>query len=367
MATITKKDNGSWQVAIRKKGHKPIYRTFEKKKVAENWARDKEKEIEDGQFVDERDQKKHLISEAFLSYKEDRLSQFGEKTQREQGYVIDMLAKRFNDMKLDSFNEDYLFNYSKDRLKGSLIHPDTLEDMKPVKPDTLLKELNIISKIFEYAIEELKLPIKHNPMSAVRKRLNKGKYLSGSNVERVRSFSDEEYQRIKDYKPPRKSLCKFAVLFGIETGMRRTEICEMLIERIDWQNRVYDLEREKSDTLTQKKSRLGRLVPLTFRARAILRLVIYIRSKRGNDDGYVWDWREPDSLSGAARKLYKELGIENARLHDTRHDYGSSHADHGVDIRVTASAMGHVDLRSIKRYSHPNMSKAADIIATRKR
>jgi len=51
MATISKKF-GKWYVQIRRSFHKPIYKSFIAKQDAHKWARETERLIEIGQFVD---------------------------------------------------------------------------------------------------------------------------------------------------------------------------------------------------------------------------------------------------------------------------------------------------------------------------
>ena len=51
MATISKKF-GKWYVQIRRSFHKPIYKSFIAKPDAQRWARETERLIEVGQFVD---------------------------------------------------------------------------------------------------------------------------------------------------------------------------------------------------------------------------------------------------------------------------------------------------------------------------
>jgi integrase len=131
----------------------------------------------------------------------------------------------------------------------------------------------------------------------------------------------------------------------------------MLWKDVDLLHNVYHLPKEKSDH-TKKVKRDGRIVPLTFRAKAVLRLLGI--EKRHYP--YVWGWRDPSSLSRANAKMLKKLNIQNVRLHDYRHEFGSTQADNQVDMRITAAAMGHSDLRSMARYSHPDMIKHAKMI-----
>ena len=51
MASINKR-SGKWPVSIRRSFHKPMYKVFVSKYDAQKWARETERLIEVGQFVD---------------------------------------------------------------------------------------------------------------------------------------------------------------------------------------------------------------------------------------------------------------------------------------------------------------------------
>ena len=59
--------------------------------------------------------------------------------------------------------------------------------------------------------------------------------------------------------------------------------------------------------------------------------------------------------------MCKRIGIDHKelRLHDARHEFGSTMVDKEVDFRISAASMGHTDLRSQKRYQHPDLVKFA--------
>ena len=55
MATVTQLKSGRWQALARKKYHKPVYKTFLTKAMADKWATRTEDEIERGVLKDARD------------------------------------------------------------------------------------------------------------------------------------------------------------------------------------------------------------------------------------------------------------------------------------------------------------------------
>jgi integrase len=250
--------------------------------------------------------------------------------------------------KYQDVDADTVLNYIKQRLET-------------VKPDTVIKEINVISGIYKFAQTVWNLPVKQNHGKEGRSIANSIGLLKGANVQRISRLTDSQYEKIRKYQAKNGSLVKFACLLAIETGMRRSELTNMEWRHVDLLHGVYHLPKEKSDH-SKKIYQKGRIVPLTFRARAILRLL----SINKDNYPYVWSWRDPTSFTRANRKMLNKLGIDNVRLHDYRHEFGSVQADNEVDIRITASAMGHVDLRSMARYSHPDMIKHAKMIKGRR-
>ena len=67
MASITKA-NDKWLVQIRRSFHKPIYKTFYSKYDAQKWARETERLIEMGQFVDTSEANKTTLRQLIERY-----------------------------------------------------------------------------------------------------------------------------------------------------------------------------------------------------------------------------------------------------------------------------------------------------------
>ena len=70
MATIRKKA-GKWQGLIRRSFHKPISKTFISKQDAQRWARETERLIEIGQFVDLSEANKTTLKALLERYERD--------------------------------------------------------------------------------------------------------------------------------------------------------------------------------------------------------------------------------------------------------------------------------------------------------
>ena len=67
MSSIYKK-HGKWVGSIRRSFHKPIYKSFHAKQDAQRWARETERLIETGQFVDTSEANKTTLKQLLERY-----------------------------------------------------------------------------------------------------------------------------------------------------------------------------------------------------------------------------------------------------------------------------------------------------------
>jgi len=359
MATIRKLRN-KYQVII-KRGeykHKPLVRTFAKKTLATQWANKIESQIDSGDTFDERDIRKVLVADLLLRYKIEQVSTFAKTSKESQGYIVEAMRKRFTDITLNLFDSKFIFAYGLKRLSP------TDPDIKPIKADALIKELAILSGVFKFAKVSWNINVRQNEAIEARSMLNTLGYLKGANIQKKRRITDFEYQKIRNYETRTFTPAKYAFLLAMETGMRRSELVGMLWDRVYLKEGYYLLESEKSDH-TKKTDEKGRVVPLTSRAVAVLRLVRFIMRSKGKLTNKVWTWKRPDSLTTAMTRFKERTGVENLSMHSFRHEFGGMQADNDVDIRISSAAMGHSDLRSVQRYTKPDMIKNAHKIKGR--
>lgn len=368
MATIRKKGEG-WQAVIRvgKYRDKPMYKTFSNKTTAKQWATKKEAEILANQDIDLRALSDIKVNFLLDKFTEEFVPTLGTTTQSVYGYIIENMKLYFFGATMDEFNSNAIKNYIESRMKSSITIKGKV--LKQIGADAAIKELGILSRLFQFCQMVWHIPVRQNEAKEARGMLTAIGKLNDANVMRVDTYSDQDYDKIKAYNPVSKqgaySPAKYALLFAIETGMRRAEIASMKWSRVHFKDGYYDLEREKSD-YKKKVNRKGRIVPLTVRARALLRLNRYLCKRFDKQTGdRVWTWTRPDSASQAVSRMMIKLGIEELRLHSGRHDFGSRQANEEVDVRLTSAAMGHSDPRSMYRYTHPDMIKNAHKIKGR--
>ena len=67
----------------------------------------------------------------------------------------------------------------------------------------------------------------------------------------------------------------------------------------------------------------------------------------------------PRTLSAAAARARKNLGLKNIRLHDLRHEATSRLFEKGLTPIEVSTLTGHKTLNTLKRYTHPNVTEIA--------
>lgn len=207
--------------------------------------------------------------------------------------------------------------------------------LKEVAPQTVKKELALLRRVFNVAIDEWEYCDK-NPVPKVMKSL------PGDN-KRVRFLSPEEFQKLRFTLP--RWLTPIAFVAS-QTGLRRSNLVLLTKDQLDFNSNLIVIPETKNEDPVA--------VPMTSMVKKILRELL---SERKVVSPYVFcDERgNPYSLpkvSMAFKRACDRAGIENLRYHDLRHHFASSLVQNGVDLYPVQKLMGHKDQRMTQRYAH---------------
>lgn len=142
--------------------------------------------------------------------------------------------------------------------------------------------------------------------------------------------------------------------FALIEPLREGEICRMRRQDIDCSRRTLTIWRSKTDWKTGLH---GRVVPLLTPALDVL------RQRPARMDGRVWEYTDAHSIGQAFRRVCRKVGITNLRFHDLRHEATSrlfeGHWGRQYQMQEVAVFTGHLDWRSLKRYTHPDPARLA--------
>ena len=179
--------------------------------------------------------------------------------------------------------------------------------------------------------------LERNPTRGVKKNRRAAitRFLSRDEIRRLHDALDAASRR-----GPVQSRQPDIIRLLMLTGCRKMEIVNLRWSEVD------------GDTLALADSKTGpRKVHLNPQARAVLD-----RQPRGHG---AWVFPSPGRpnrpCSGNVsmwRRIRREAGIEDVRLHDLRHNYASHAVMNGVPVPVVSRLLGHSSVRMTLRYVH---------------
>ncbi|ADJ28912.1 site-specific integrase [Nitrosococcus watsonii] len=318
MATIRKRGN-SWNVQIRKRGHKQITKSFKDRKLALTWIKKVENEMERGVFQDTTEAQRITFNTILDKYKQRALI-----TKRG-------IAQEESRIK---YLKEWLGDYS---LAG--ITPAVLSKFRDwrglsVAAQTVKHDLSLISRIINYAIKDLGYSLPYgNPVQQIRMpKIPRGRTrrLEPGEQELLLENASESLQPV--------------ILFALETAMRRGEIANM-----EW--RDVDL-KQRTLHIPETKTGIPRTIPLSSEAIKILKEIPL---------GFGPIFKvHADSMTKAFDRATNKAGIEDLRFHDLRHEATSRLFEKGLNHTEVASITGHKDLKMLLRYTH---LRATDLVS----
>ena len=330
MATIENRE-GAWRVKIRKRGIAES-KTFRTRYQAKAWAMAKELEADQARSGA---LPKKTLQQALERYWESISTQ--------------KRGARWERIRFTSWCNQDSPGYIP--FVGSIISEVTPKDVSEhrdrmlarVAPGTVIRELGLLSGVFEVARKEWGW-VKDNPVKAVRR--------PRAPEHRKRRASEDEIDRIcaaagwseAAVSTKTQEVCA-AFLLAIETAMRQGEILGITTKDINRQARTVTLPMTKNGT--------SRVVPLSARALQLLDLVT-----RG--DGALFSIKSSvcDTLF---RRICRVAGVEGLRFHDSRRE-ATSRLSKKVDVLTLAKITGHKNLKMLLTYYEADMRDVAKLL-----
>lgn len=317
MASIIRRGE-KWRVLIRKKGSRPICKTFLRKAVAEKWAREQEVTIEQRRL----DGQHHDLGALTLKYVEE----IGaiKKWERTHESNMKRFAREVAGVTLADLSPDWFVQYARRRA---------------VSPATISQEMYYVSSVLTTAEALWKVPVDWQMLKQSRRELKKLK-LMGKARERDRRPQGDELARIKaklNTSLPVAMLMDFAAA----TGMRVSEITRLRWADVDEKTRCVLVRDRKHPS---EKQGNDQWVPLLYGSWAILQA-------QPKDELYVFPYN-PRSVTAAYQRARRRAGVAGLRFHDLRHEGISAMFEDGYAIPEVAMVSGHKDWKSLKRYAN---------------
>jgi len=320
MANIRKAPSGKYAVQVRRHGHSPQFRSFNTLKDAQQWARDIERDMDRGVFVDKSEAEATTLEQALDRYlREITLNKKGasKEASRINAWKKHPLAKR----SMASIKGKDLATYRDERLKGG------------AATGTVLRDLSVVSHLFTVASTDWGMGIT-NPLDHVRKP-KPGK------ARNRRLEGDEEVRLLTACRQSNNPLLASLVIVAIETGMRLSELLGLTWADVNLPRRTV--------TLKDTKNSDQRVIPLSLIAVTTFEAIP--RHLKINRVFYTWGQRS-DAIKGAWVRACKRAKITNFNFHDTRHECASRLAPH-MPPQTLAKVMGWRSIQMAMRYYNP--------------
>jgi integrase len=326
MATIRRRGS-TWQVQVRRQGHTTLSRTFRLKADAEQWARQKEAEIDRGELpVDTRVLRAHTLAQLLERYDATVVPR-KRGADREHYMVRVVLRHPLSRLSLHRLTPAEIAKYRDDRLAV-------------VTGATVRRELAIVRHCLQVARAEWGFVLPSNPVDHVK--------LPAPNNPRQRRATPGELERLlKDCEVRGHQRLSAVIQLAVETGMRRSELLGMQWADVDLEARTASLRNTKNGH--------PRTVPLSPRALEIIgatpRAGVRVFPVTANALRLAWE------------RLRRRAGVSGLRFHDLRHEAVSRFFEKGLNMPEVAAISGHRDPRMLMRYTHPK----AEVIALKLR
>jgi excisionase family DNA binding protein len=216
--------------------------------------------------------------------------------------------------------------------------------LQKVKPATVNKGLQVLSKMFNLAIQWGCM--KHNPVKGV-KRFDERPF------RRTRILSKKEEQKL--FKAILTDNLRSMVIILLNTGLRRKELLQLTWDCVDFDKReLY---------ITDTKTNRFRFIPTNqtvyselqkrYRKRKDKDLV-YVNPATGN--GYV-------CIRKSFERACERAKINDLILHDLRRTFATRLLEKGVDIVTVSQLLGHTSITTTQIYCMSSPRSKHDAVA----
>ncbi|CAB3785401.1 hypothetical protein LMG28614_02123 [Paraburkholderia ultramafica] len=340
-----------WRAEIRRRGYKPVYRTFDTKHQAQQWARRLEGEMDSGLYFDRSESERTTLREALGRYQREIVPE------KRHPYQENRRIQRWLDQDLSHRTLAGLRGADFAKYRDQRRAAGRAEN-------TIRLELQIISHLFEVARKEWGMEGLMNPLNNIRKP-------SGS-LARDRRLRLGEFEKLHGLlSASGNPWAAPAFELVIETSLRQSALFSVRWEWLDLDSRML---RFPPDARGADNKGIPAALPLSRRAINIFRHLAAIAE--GADVRIIRSQHGPGNIAPAKlrgrifgttsnavicvwKRVIQTASIEDPELktlrwHDLRHEAASRLFEKGLHPMEVASITGHRSMQMLKRYTHLN-------------
>ena len=316
MATISKYRD-KFKVSIRKKFHKPIYKTFSRYDDAKSWASDSERKLEKGFYEDLTEANKTSLADVLEKYGKEKVPE--KKSQDTPLYMIKKISRH-------TIGKLTLTNLTTFRL---IKYRDEIASIRT--KSTANKYITLISVALKTAINEWGIYLPKNPAYHVPRLEEKKKI--------TRILVNGEYDRLLPHASSSKLyFLKAMIIVAYESGARRGELIKLLDRNVNWQ--------KSTALLLDTKTNVDREIALSPKA------VEALKSVPPTISGQFFPVKSKEQFRFYWNQCKKKAGIVDLKFHALRHTFVTLKLEEGWSIAEISAQTGHADLKSLQTYQH---------------
>lgn len=240
------------------------------------------------------------------------------------------ISEFFNNKKLREISSFEIERYKSFRLKQKTYRKEL------ISPTTVNREIEVISKMFNIAVSNRWAS--ENPCSNGKVK----KLRQDNKIERF--LTPEEEKKLLSKCMGVYAYLKPIIIMALHTGMRRSEVLNLKWENVDLKRCVI--------TLTKTKNGKVRKIPIS---NTLMQELKQLDKKRLSDFVFTNPVTKQNykSFNRIFPTICEAAGIENFRFHDFRHSAATRMVSAGIDLVVVQEILGHEELKTTMRYSHP--------------
>ena len=282
--------------------------------------------------------------------------------------VSSRVYERFGNKRLDSISSRDIQRF----LNDLMLNGKNKRTGKPLARKSVIHHLNLISDIFNYAVQMEVL--NHNPCVNI-------KVPKGTKKEK-QIYTLEEVERILTYLDQEPLIFRAFFTLELNTGLRRGEMLGLEWKDVDWDNGIISVRRTSNytpskglytdTTKTPKSQRSLKLPDL------VMDLLRELKSQQEHDrDEIGTKWVETDRVFtkwngepmfvsqpyGWFKRFCKRHDMRFCDIHSMRHFFASILINEGVDAATVSALLGHADITTtMSLYCHAFLQAQARAI-----
>ena len=325
MATFYKR-MGKWGVWIRRSFHKPIHKTFASKQDAQRWARETERLIEVGQFVDLSEANKTTLKELLERYEREVSSK--KRSTADKYLIKNIMRHEIVSKVLAHISTTDVAKFRDARLES-------------VTGSSVNRELSVLSDCIKKAINEWGCYIRENPVKANLR--------CKENNRRNRRLEPGEYDKLMSSCKSNRAFWCPVIDFAIHTGMRRGELLRITWDMVQWDRKFIRIPAKIT------KTNRDRNVPLQPHAINILQSIP--RSVTGKIfpigiKNFERSWRA----------ICKRANVTGLRFHDLKREAVSRLFEKGLSVSEVQTFVGN-SFATLSVYTEHDSTTLAEKLA----